>query len=96
MTIEGAIKEIENLEVPFYAEPIKKTIIETIVMERERIRAEVVEECTERVDRLMVNTICNPKLKTTEQIDIYLQCIRDAKRVISGKNIIKGEEDDNN
>lgn len=57
---------------------------------------QLIEECIERVDRLMVNTICNPKLKTTEQIDIYLQCIKDAKRVISGKNIIKGEEYDNN
>lgn len=54
-----------------------------------QIRAEVVEESVERVDRLMINTVCNPLISTREKIDAYLQCIRDAKKAI------RGESDDN-
>lgn len=60
--------------------------------DRERmleIREEVIEESVERVDRLMINTVCNPLISTREEIDVYLQCIRDAKKAI------RGESDDN-
>ena len=68
-------------------------VIHISVEEFERViadtRSEVIEESVERVDKLMINTVCNPLIKTREQIDTYLQCIRDAKKAI------RGESDDN-
>lgn len=40
MTIQGAINEIKMLEVPFYAEPSKTKIIETIISECHELKTE--------------------------------------------------------
>lgn len=52
------------------------------MMDEKELTAAVVEECIDKIDRLMLNTIKNPKIETSEKIEAYLQCIRDAKEVL--------------
>lgn len=49
------------------------------------------EKRIDQIERLMINTIKNPKIETREQIEAYLQCIKDAKKVLQG---IEGEDKD--
>jgi hypothetical protein len=55
MTIQGAIEEIKMLEVPFYAEPIKAKIIETIIDECRDYyyqgKAETIDEFAKYIDK---------------------------------------------